>query len=180
MEIGFTEGTFQMGTVTYKLLLRCWRETEGALQLGPERARVLQTFFAEEKERYKDDFRSTNILFKVSIILKSTIQLVETVKWTQKHFSRNNLIESLTNTLALLNQSFKEHLPQINNQLRTSTNARNKATVQDDRVVVQDVRDRYNVNNQGRPFQRNKCKMELLLSWNVGGQTELEHESWSS
>ncbi|GKB46793.1 hypothetical protein Tco_0897546 [Tanacetum coccineum] len=31
--------------------------------------------------------------------------------------STDNLIESLTNTLALLNQSFKAHLPQMNNQL---------------------------------------------------------------
>ncbi|GJX48990.1 hypothetical protein Tco_0275835 [Tanacetum coccineum] len=52
--------------------------------------------------------------------------------------SMDNLIESLTNTLALLNQSFKAHLPQTNNQLRTSSNARNNATVQDGRVVVQD------------------------------------------
>ncbi|GJV04869.1 hypothetical protein Tco_1338438 [Tanacetum coccineum] len=64
--------------------------------------------------------------------------------------STDNLIESLTNTLTLLTQSYKSHLPQINNQLRTSSNARNKATVQEDRVVVQDVRGRYNVNNQGR------------------------------
>ncbi|GJU15462.1 hypothetical protein Tco_1143428 [Tanacetum coccineum] len=72
--------------------------------------------------------------------------------------STDNLIESLTNTLALLNQSFKAHLPQTNNQLRTSSNARNNATVQDDRVVVQDVRGRYNANNQGRPFQRNNAR----------------------
>ncbi|GJR87659.1 putative reverse transcriptase domain-containing protein [Tanacetum coccineum] len=39
--------------------------------------------------------------------------------------STEYLIESLTNTLALLNQSFKAHLPQMNNQLRTSSNARN-------------------------------------------------------
>ncbi|GJZ31260.1 hypothetical protein Tco_0576307, partial [Tanacetum coccineum] len=54
--------------------------------------------------------------------------------------STEYLIESLTNTLALLNQSFKVHLPQMNNQLRTSSNVRNNATVQDGRVVVQDVR----------------------------------------
>ncbi|GKA68496.1 hypothetical protein Tco_0768413, partial [Tanacetum coccineum] len=47
-----------------------------------------------------------------------------------------NLIESLSNSLALLTQSYKSHLPQTNNQLRTSSNARNKATVQDGRVVV--------------------------------------------
>ncbi|GJR39665.1 integrase, catalytic region, zinc finger, CCHC-type containing protein [Tanacetum coccineum] len=72
--------------------------------------------------------------------------------------STDKLFESLTNTLALLNQSLKEHLPQTNNQLRTSSNARNNATVQDGRVVVQDVRGRYNVNNQGRPYQRNYAR----------------------
>ncbi|GJX13185.1 hypothetical protein Tco_0204943 [Tanacetum coccineum] len=83
--------------------------------------------------------------------------------------STDNLIESLTNTLALLNQSFKAHLPQMNNQLRTSSNARNNATVQDDRVVVQDVRGKYNANNQGRPIQRNTAR-ENVVTGNAGGQ----------
>ncbi|GJZ58800.1 retrovirus-related pol polyprotein from transposon TNT 1-94 [Tanacetum coccineum] len=47
-------------------------------------------------------------------------------------------------------------------------NARNKATVQR-RVVVQDVRGRYNVNNQGRPFQRNNARGNVVAG-NVGGQ----------
>ncbi|GKB58180.1 retrovirus-related pol polyprotein from transposon TNT 1-94 [Tanacetum coccineum] len=51
-----------------------------------------------------------------------------------------NLDESLSNSLALLTQSYKSHLPQTNNQLRASSNARNKAMVQDGKVVVQDVR----------------------------------------
>ncbi|GKG01048.1 retrovirus-related pol polyprotein from transposon TNT 1-94, partial [Tanacetum coccineum] len=42
----------------------------------------------------------------------------------------DNLIENLTNTLALLTQSYKTFLPQTNNQLRTSSNPRNQATVQ--------------------------------------------------
>ncbi|GKC73049.1 integrase, catalytic region, zinc finger, CCHC-type containing protein [Tanacetum coccineum] len=83
--------------------------------------------------------------------------------------STEYLIESLTNTLALLNQSFKAHLPQMNNQLRTSSNARNNATVQDGRVVVQDVRGRYNANNQGRPFQRNTARGNVVAG-NAGGQ----------
>nr|GFA86569.1 integrase, catalytic region, zinc finger, CCHC-type, peptidase aspartic, catalytic [Tanacetum cinerariifolium] len=53
-----------------------------------------------------------------------------------------NFIENLTNTLALLTQSYKTFLPQTNNQLRTSSNARNQATVQDARVVVQNVQGR--------------------------------------
>nr|GEY04359.1 integrase, catalytic region, zinc finger, CCHC-type, peptidase aspartic, catalytic [Tanacetum cinerariifolium] len=50
-----------------------------------------------------------------------------------------NLIENLTNTLALLTQSYKTLLPQTNNQLRTSSNTTNQATIQDGRVVVQNV-----------------------------------------
>ncbi|GKA51810.1 retrovirus-related pol polyprotein from transposon TNT 1-94 [Tanacetum coccineum] len=46
----------------------------------------------------------------------------------------DNLIENLTNTLALLTQSYKTFLPQTNNQLRTSSNPRNQGTVQDGRV----------------------------------------------
>ncbi|GJR74258.1 retrovirus-related pol polyprotein from transposon TNT 1-94 [Tanacetum coccineum] len=98
--------------------------------------------------------------------------LVDNCQMDTGSTSTDNLIESLTNTLALLNQSFKAHLPQINNQLRTSSNARNKATVQDDRVVVQDVRDRYNVNNQGRPFQRNNARGNVVAG-NVGGQNRV-------
>ncbi|GJX40460.1 hypothetical protein Tco_0255450 [Tanacetum coccineum] len=58
--------------------------------------------------------------------------------------STDNLIENLTNTLALLTQSYKTYLPQTNNQLRTSSNTRNQATVQDGRVVVQNVQGRQN------------------------------------
>nr|GEX98519.1 hypothetical protein [Tanacetum cinerariifolium] len=56
----------------------------------------------------------------------------------------DNLIENLTNTLALLTQSYKSFSPQINNQLRTSSNPRNQATVQDGRVVIQNVQGRQN------------------------------------
>nr|GFD11886.1 hypothetical protein [Tanacetum cinerariifolium] len=38
-----------------------------------------------------------------------------------------DLIENLTNTLALLTQSYKTFLPQTNNQLRTSSNGGNAA-----------------------------------------------------
>nr|GFB20458.1 hypothetical protein [Tanacetum cinerariifolium] len=43
-------------------------------------------------------------------------------------------------------------LPQTNNQLRTSSNARNQATVQDDRVVVQNVQGRPNKSQWMNPW----------------------------
>ncbi|GJX10104.1 hypothetical protein Tco_0199963 [Tanacetum coccineum] len=46
--------------------------------------------------------------------------------------------------MALLAQSFRATLPQTNNQLQTSSNTRNQATIQDGRVVVQNVQGRQN------------------------------------
>ncbi|GJU68930.1 retrovirus-related pol polyprotein from transposon TNT 1-94 [Tanacetum coccineum] len=55
--------------------------------------------------------------------------------------STDNLIESLTNTLALLNQSFKAHLPQTNNQLRTSSKRQGTSyTIQDGRDLKGSIR----------------------------------------
>ncbi|GJV69953.1 retrovirus-related pol polyprotein from transposon TNT 1-94 [Tanacetum coccineum] len=68
----------------------------------------------------------------------------------------DNLIENLTNTLALLTQSYKTYLPQTNNQLRTSSNSRNQATVQDGRVVVQNVLGRHN-RGQARQIKCYNC-----------------------
>ncbi|GKD14983.1 hypothetical protein Tco_1199390 [Tanacetum coccineum] len=83
----------------------------------------------------------------------------------QPHFADNiqldsglsptdNLIENLTNTLALLTQSYKTYLPQTNNQLRTSSNTRNQATVKDSRVVIRVM----NVNpSQARQIKCYNC-----------------------
>ncbi|GKC93234.1 hypothetical protein Tco_1158676 [Tanacetum coccineum] len=64
------------------------------------------------------------------------------------HLSRltptDDLIENLTKTVTLLVQSYKTHFPQTNNQLRTSSNTRNQATVQNGMVVVQNVQGRQN------------------------------------
>ncbi|GKC20934.1 retrovirus-related pol polyprotein from transposon TNT 1-94, partial [Tanacetum coccineum] len=78
--------------------------------------------------------------------------------------STENLIESLTNTHVLLTQSYKSHLPQKNNQLRTSSNARNKATVQDDRVVVQDVPG--NAGGQNRGINVNPGQAKPIKCYN--------------
>ncbi|GJR63389.1 hypothetical protein Tco_1505551 [Tanacetum coccineum] len=178
-----TEGPFQMGTFI-QTPAEDAEETEGALQLGPERARVFTDLSAEEKERYKADIRATNILLQG--IPKDIYTLInhytnakdiwDNVKMIlEGSTSTDNLIESLTNTLALLNQSFKVHLPQMNNQLRTSSNVRNNATVQDGRVVVQDVRGRYNAHNQGRPFQRNNARGNVVAG-NAGGIRHIARE----
>ncbi|GJX62395.1 retrovirus-related pol polyprotein from transposon TNT 1-94 [Tanacetum coccineum] len=55
-----TEGPFQMGTIRDTLT----EGGEGALHLGPERARVFADLSAEQKDRYKADIRATNILLQ--------------------------------------------------------------------------------------------------------------------
>nr|GEY72560.1 hypothetical protein [Tanacetum cinerariifolium] len=63
----------------------------------------------------------------------------------------DDLIENLTSTLTLLTQSYRTFLPQTNNQLRTSSNPENQATVQDGRVVVQNVQGRPNIGQGMNP-----------------------------
>ncbi|GJU52374.1 integrase, catalytic region, zinc finger, CCHC-type containing protein, partial [Tanacetum coccineum] len=89
--------------------------------------------------------------------------------------STDNLIESLTNTLALLNQSFKAHLPQMNNQLKTSSNARNNATVQDGKVVVQDVR-AGNAGGQNRDGNVNPGQAKPVMCYNCKGIGHIARE----
>ncbi|GJW26350.1 hypothetical protein Tco_0040161 [Tanacetum coccineum] len=55
-----TKGPFQMGTMRDTLT----EGGEGALHLGPERARVFADLSAEQKDMYKADIRATNILLQ--------------------------------------------------------------------------------------------------------------------
>ncbi|GKB32956.1 hypothetical protein Tco_0872357, partial [Tanacetum coccineum] len=54
------EGPFQMGTFRETLA----EGNEGALHLGPKRARVYSDLSPEDKERYNVDIRATNILLQ--------------------------------------------------------------------------------------------------------------------
>ncbi|GKA47945.1 retrovirus-related pol polyprotein from transposon TNT 1-94 [Tanacetum coccineum] len=242
-----TEGPFQMGTFI-QTPAEDAEETEGALQLGPERARVFTDLSAEEKERYKADIRATNILLQgipkdiytlinhytdakdiwdnVKMILEGSeltkddresqlydeferfcqikgetihvyyvrfSKLINDMRNIKMTMSRMQLNSKFVNNMlpewsrfiteVKLNRGLKEskfdqlyaylkqHEVHANeNRMmmeRTSSNARNNATVQDGIVVVQDVRGRYNANNQGKPFQRNNAR-EVVRTGNVG------------
>ncbi|GKA26631.1 hypothetical protein Tco_0712740 [Tanacetum coccineum] len=71
-----TEGPFQMGTFI-QTPAEDAEETEGALQLGPERARVFTDLSAEEKERYKANIRATNILLSRNELRKDTLAIIK-------------------------------------------------------------------------------------------------------
>nr|GEX81802.1 retrovirus-related Pol polyprotein from transposon TNT 1-94 [Tanacetum cinerariifolium] len=83
----------------------------------------------------------------------------------------DNLIENLTNTLALLTQSYKTYLPQTNNQLRTSSNPRNQATIQDGRVVVQNVQGRQNRVHGNNAWGAGEADKMLLMQAQKNGVT---------
>nr|GEU52605.1 hypothetical protein [Tanacetum cinerariifolium] len=103
----------------------------------------------------------------------------------------NNLIKNLTDTLALLTQSYKTYLPQTNNQLETSSNTRNQATVQDGMVVVQNVQGRQNrchennargacvvgyVGAQNRVGNANPSQVRKIKCYNCNG---MGHMAWN-
>ena len=60
----------------------------------------------------------------------------------------DKMIDNLSNQVSLLVQHFRAALPSTNNQLRTSSNPRNQAIVEDGRVMVQNVQGRQNVNQR--------------------------------
>ncbi|GJR51761.1 hypothetical protein Tco_1402282 [Tanacetum coccineum] len=76
------------------------------------------------------------------------LDLADDLKEAQDHISSfsidNEVLENLTKQVTLLAQQYKTQFPQTNNQLRTSSNKRNQATVQNGRVVVQNVQGRQN------------------------------------
>nr|GEU65664.1 retrovirus-related Pol polyprotein from transposon TNT 1-94 [Tanacetum cinerariifolium] len=155
------EGPFQMGT---------FRETlaegkEGALHLGLKRTRVYSDLSPDDKERFV-----TAMKLNKGLRDSNYDQLYAYLKQHEAHVNENKMMldqftkhtvdpltlisndshqqlspmDNLTKTLALLTQSYKTYIPQINNQLKTSSNTRNQAIVQDRRVVVQNFQGQHN------------------------------------
>ncbi|GJT84709.1 hypothetical protein Tco_1066426 [Tanacetum coccineum] len=122
--------------------------TEGAVQQGPVGARVLNDLSAEEKERYKADIRATKYLLSIH---------------TQSSKSPQSSNEpSLADNFQLDSGS-------------SSTENLIETTVQDGKkVVVQDVRGRYNANNYGKTISEKQCKRNDCR-WDVGGAPDLTH-----
>ncbi|GKA17752.1 hypothetical protein Tco_0697589 [Tanacetum coccineum] len=66
-------------------------------------------------------------------------QFPKTSQINSGYTQTDEILDNLTKQMALLAQSFRATLPQTNNQLQTSSNTRNQATIQDGQVVVQNV-----------------------------------------
>ncbi|GJX68304.1 hypothetical protein Tco_0304031 [Tanacetum coccineum] len=229
------EGPFHMGTVSDVIT----GGTEGAVQQGPVRARVLNDLSAEEKERYKADIRATNILLQgipkdiyslinhytdakdiwenVKMILEGSeltkddreSQLYdefehfrqikgETIQGYYVRFTKlindmrnikmtmprmqlnskfvNNMLPEWSRfiTEVKLNRGLKEsNFDQLYAYLKQHEVHANENRIMMEsygsrrKVVVQDVRRRYNANNQGKPFQRNNARGNVVAG-NVG------------
>ncbi|GJW68151.1 retrovirus-related pol polyprotein from transposon TNT 1-94 [Tanacetum coccineum] len=85
------------------------------------------------------------------------------------------ILNTLSKQFALLTQSFRATLPQTNNQLRTSSNTRNQATIQDGQIVVQNVQGRQNQNQ--RNFARGNGAVGLLGMQNRAGNANAAQEN---
>ncbi|GJZ18642.1 hypothetical protein Tco_0554765 [Tanacetum coccineum] len=86
-----------------------------------------------------------------------------------KFLPTNDPIESLNKAMAFLSTTITSRYPQTNNQLRTSSNLRNQATIQDGRVIVQNVQGR-----QTQSYTGNFAKGKATRTWaskNTGNAT---------
>nr|GEU44540.1 hypothetical protein [Tanacetum cinerariifolium] len=192
------EGPYRMGTVRETLA----ESTEGAPQFGPKRPREYSDLTPEEKDRFAkliNDMRNIKMTMSrlqlnskfVNNMLPEWGRFVMAIKLNRglrdsnydQLFPAEDLIKNLTNTLALLTESYRTFLPQTNNQLRTSSNARNQATVQDGRVVVQNIQGRPNRGHIARNctklkrpqnFEYYKDKMLLMQAQENGVALDAE------
>ncbi|GJT75101.1 retrovirus-related pol polyprotein from transposon TNT 1-94 [Tanacetum coccineum] len=75
-------------------------------------------------------------------------QFPETSQIDSGYTQTDEILDNITKQMALLAQSFRATLPQTNNQLRTSSNTRNQATIQDGRVFIHNVQGRQSQNQR--------------------------------
>nr|GEX77766.1 integrase, catalytic region, zinc finger, CCHC-type, peptidase aspartic, catalytic [Tanacetum cinerariifolium] len=122
-EVSIYEGPFLMGTVREPLA----EGTYGAPHLGPERPRIYSDLSLEEKDRYNANIRATNILLQG--LPKDIYTLIN-------HYTNAKDIVPWDNVKMLLEGS------ELTKEDRESQ--LNQGTVQDGRVVVQNVQGRQN------------------------------------
>ncbi|GJY08064.1 retrovirus-related pol polyprotein from transposon TNT 1-94 [Tanacetum coccineum] len=83
-------------------------------------------------------------------------QFPETSQIDSGYTQTDEILDNLTKQMALLAQSFRATLPQTNNQLRTSSNTRNQATIQDGNGGAQNRAGNANA-GQGKPVKCYNC-----------------------
>ncbi|GJR55444.1 retrovirus-related pol polyprotein from transposon TNT 1-94 [Tanacetum coccineum] len=176
------EGPFHMGMVSDVIA----GGTEGAVQQGPVRARVLNDLSAEEKERYKADIRATNILLQgIPKDIYSLINHYTDAKdiWENVRCSEGSeLTKDDRESLLYVNYGWKGSFNPNNDPLAlvsTPQFSRTIAMVQDGKVVDSRCPWRYNfTTNQGKTIFRETLKeeMEALILTHSLRSRNLEHQ----
>nr|GEU71159.1 retrovirus-related Pol polyprotein from transposon TNT 1-94 [Tanacetum cinerariifolium]GEU71314.1 retrovirus-related Pol polyprotein from transposon TNT 1-94 [Tanacetum cinerariifolium] len=114
---------------------------------GVIRTKKYAELFATENIQADCDMKATNIILQG---LRADSGFVFPV------FSpRDDLIACLNKAMAFLTTLASSRFPPTNNQLRTSSNTRNKATIQDGIVTVQQVQGRQGQNYSGTTYKGN-------------------------
>ncbi|GJV53997.1 hypothetical protein Tco_1449738 [Tanacetum coccineum] len=102
---------------------------------------------------------------------------------------RDDLIACLNKAMAFLTAVDSSRFPTTNNQLRTSSNPRNQATIQDDRVTVQQVQGRQGQNYSGTTYKSNATssrgnttsgQARVVKCYNCQGEGNMARSSGSS
>nr|GEV54750.1 zf-CCHC domain-containing protein/DUF4219 domain-containing protein/UBN2 domain-containing protein [Tanacetum cinerariifolium] len=146
------EGPYHMGTKKETLA----GGVEGALQLGPEQDRVFSDLTQEEKDRYKADIRATNILLQ---------ELPKDIYALINHYTDAN---GIWDNVKMLLEGSELTMDYRESQLYDDFEhfRQNKGE------NIHSYYVRYNVNNQGRQFQRNYTR-GVVRTGNAGGQNRV-------
>ncbi|GJY95787.1 retrovirus-related pol polyprotein from transposon TNT 1-94 [Tanacetum coccineum] len=148
-------------------------------QPGRERTKKYAELSAAEKIQADCDMKATNIILqglptniyslvnhhRVAKDLCERVQLLmqgtSLTKQERECFAvpvfspRDDLIACLNKAMAFLTHVASSRFPSTNNQLRTSSNLRNQATIQDGRVTVQQFQGRQGQNYSGTTYKSN-------------------------
>ncbi|GJR79474.1 hypothetical protein Tco_0150259 [Tanacetum coccineum] len=81
--------------------------------------------------------------------------------------SFDDLIASLNKALTFIITTFTSRYPPTNNQLRTSSNPRNQATIQDGRVTMQTVHERQTQGPRNSAWFKEKAMLAEALESRV-------------
>nr|GEU51911.1 hypothetical protein [Tanacetum cinerariifolium] len=107
---------------------------------GVTRTKKYAGFFVAEKIQDDCDIKAPNIILQGRPSdIYSLMHLISLITSRGKHFIRDDLITCLNKAMAFLTVVASLRFSSTNNQLRTSSNPRNQATIQDGRVTVQQV-----------------------------------------
>ncbi|GJY46597.1 hypothetical protein Tco_0435660 [Tanacetum coccineum] len=168
-----TEGPFQMGTFMETLS----EGAEGALHIGPVYY-VRFTKLINDMRNIKMTMPRMQLNSKfVNNMLPEWSRFITEVKLNKRlkesNFDQLYAYLKQHEVHANENRMMMERFAQPTNDplalMDNTSTQENKATVQDGRVVIQDVRGRYNTNNERRPFQRNNARGSVGTR-NAGGQ----------